>query len=59
MSGLGKILKLTGSIICKGNDGEKVVWLWDYVNDKARLKSEMTDEEIKASEKAKWMDIKQ
>ena len=34
------------------------LWLWDYVNDKPRLKSEMTKEEIKASEKAKWGNIK-
>lgn len=36
---------------------EKVIWLWDYVNDKPRLKTEMTKDEIMASEKAKWMSI--
>jgi hypothetical protein len=39
-------------------NGKKVTWLWDYVNEKPRLKIEMTKEEIQASEKAKWMKIK-
>ena len=47
-----------GSIEVSDN-GKKVIWLWDYVNDKARLKTEMTKEEIMASEKAKWMSIKE
>lgn len=42
----------------RGDDGKNVVWLWDYANDKARLESEMSREEIMASEKAKWMEIK-
>ncbi len=58
MAGLERLLKLYGSIICKDADGKSVVWLWDYANDKARLKTEMTKEEITASEKAKWSDIK-
>ena len=58
MAGLQKVLKLYGSMIVEGNDGKKAVWLWDYANDKARLKSEMTQDEIMASEKAKWMNIK-
>jgi hypothetical protein len=37
---------------------KKVIWLWDYVNNKPRLKIEMTNEEIRASEKAKWMAVK-
>ena len=41
-----------------GANGKKVIWLWDYVNDKPRLKSEMSKEEIKASEKAKLEQIK-
>lgn len=45
-------------MICEGEDGSKVVWLWDYANDKARLKTEMTKEEIMASEKAKWTAVK-
>ena len=44
----------------EGSDanGNKVIWLWDYANDKPRLKSEMSKEEITASEKAKWEKIK-
>lgn len=30
-----------------------VTWLWDYVNDKPRIKTEMSKEEIMASENAK------
>lgn len=39
-------------------NGKKVTWLWDYANDKARLKTQMTEDEIMASEKAKWMGVK-
>ena len=53
MAGLERLLKLYGSMICEGEDGSKVVWLRDYANNKARLKTEMTKEEIAASEKAK------
>ena len=45
-------------MICEGEDGSKVVWLWDYANDKARLKSEMTKDEIMASDKAKYTSLK-
>lgn len=38
--------------------GKKVAYLWDYKNDKPRLKSEMTAEEIEESEKAKWQQVK-
>jgi major membrane immunogen (membrane-anchored lipoprotein) len=47
-----------GGMTVKSNDGKTVKWLWDYVNDKARLESEMTKEEIMASEKKKWEGIK-
>ena len=43
-----------GSMEVVGADGKKVTWLWDYANDKPRLKTEMTKEEIAASERAKW-----
>lgn len=52
MSGLKRICKMYGSI--KVNT---VTWVWDYVNDKPRLESEMTKEEIMASEKAKWISV--
>ena len=58
MGGLARICKMYGSIEVSDN-GKKVIWLWDYVNDKARLKTEMTKDEIMASEKAKWMSIKE
>lgn len=55
MAGLAKICKLYGSMTVQGADGTKVVWVWDYANDKPRLKSEMTKEEIMASERAKYL----
>ncbi len=58
MSGLQRICKMYGRIDCSDASGNKVVWLWDYVNDKPRLQSEMTNEEIMASEKAKWQIVK-
>lgn len=58
MGGLARICKLYGQIDTTDEYGNKAVWLWDYANDKPRLKSEMTKEEIMASEKAKWMGIK-
>lgn len=47
-----------GSIQVTGEDGKKVLWIWDCTNDKPKLKTDMTKEEITASEKAKWMKIK-
>lgn len=58
MGGLNKILKLYGSMTIKGNDGKEVKWVYDYANDKPRIESEMTKEEIKASEKTKWESLK-
>lgn len=43
-----------GSIKIKDKDGKEVIWLWDYKNEKCRIKSEMTKEEITESEKSKW-----
>ncbi len=53
MRGLQKLCKLYGKINIQG-----VTWLWDYAQDKARLKTEMTKEQWAASEKAKWEAIK-
>lgn len=47
-----------GSMEVSDANGKKVTWLWDYANDKPRLKTEMTKEEIIESEKAKWNNIK-
>jgi hypothetical protein len=58
MGGLAKICKMYGSMEVRDANGKKVTWLWDYVNDKPRLKTEMTKDEIMASEKAKWMNGK-
>ena len=58
MGGLSKICRLYGGMTVKGSDGKTVKWLWDYVNDKARLESEMTKEEIAASEKKKWEGVR-
>ena len=52
MTGLQRICKAHGSIKVFG-----IVWVWDYANDKPRLKKDMTPEEIKASERAKWESI--
>ena len=53
MTGLQKILKVFGEMEFS-SDGKKVVWVWDYANDKPRIKSEMTKDEITASDKAKY-----
>jgi len=54
MGGLARLCKMYGSMQVSEN-GKKVTWLWDYVNDKPRLKTEMSKDEIMASEKAKWL----
>ena len=58
MAGLSRVLKMYGSMQVTDTNGDKVTWAWDYANDKPILKSEMTKEEVRASEKAKWMGIK-
>ena len=58
MAGLAKLCKMYGSMEVSDANGKKVTWLWDYANDKARLKTQMTEDEIMASEKAKWMGVK-
>lgn len=51
MAGLARLCKMYGSMEITDSSGKKVIWLWDYVNDKPRLKTEMTKEEIAASKK--------
>lgn len=46
---LAKICKMYGKFVVVDKEGKEVIWLYDYVNDKPRLKSEMSKEEIKAS----------
>ncbi len=56
MAGLKRILKLYGSMTVTSN-GETVKWVYDYATDEARIESNMTQDEIKASERAKWKQI--
>ena len=58
MGGLARICKMYGSMEVSDANGKKVIWLWDYANDKPRLKTEMSKSEIMESEKAKWNNIK-
>lgn len=53
MGGLARLCRMYGQMNING-----VVWIWDYVNERARIKSEMTKEEIAESEKIKWNLIK-
>ena len=54
MAGLQKILKIYGEMKIKGEDGIEILWVWDYANNKPRIKCEMSKEEITESEKAKY-----
>jgi hypothetical protein len=58
MGGLARICRMYGGMTVKDN-GKTAEWLWDYANEIPRLKSEMTAEEIAASEKAKWEKVRQ
>ena len=58
MEKISRLWKLHGSMEVIDANGNKAIWLWDYANDKARLKTQMTEDEIMASEKAKWMGVK-
>lgn len=57
MGGLARMCKTFGRMTVTAN-GKKEVWIYDYVNDKPRLESEMTKEEITASERKKWLTVK-
>lgn len=58
MSGLAKICKMYGRMVIADKDGNKFEWVYDYAKDKPRLKSEMTKQDIEASERAKYSTIK-
>jgi hypothetical protein len=49
MSGIRHICKQFGSVVINGKK-----WVWDYANDRPRVKSEMSKEEIKASKQARY-----
>jgi hypothetical protein len=53
MAGLQRILKACGRMVIEGADGDKVVWAWDYAQDRPRIEAEMTAEERKASKDAR------
>jgi major membrane immunogen (membrane-anchored lipoprotein) len=57
MTGLQKILKAYGDVKVTSG-GKTVVWTWDYAKDEPRIKSEMSKEEIMASEKAKFKPVR-
>lgn len=58
MSERDKICQAFGSYEYTDTLGNRVTFVWDYVQNKARLKSEMTKDEIVESEKAKWSKLK-
>jgi hypothetical protein len=49
MGGLRRICKMYGGMKIDG-----VEWVWDYNKDEPRLKNQMTEEELRLSERAKW-----
>lgn len=59
MGGLAKICKIYGGMTVTDASGNKIEWVYDYKNDRARLKKEMTEQEFVESEKAKYDKIKQ
>lgn len=53
MGVLKKILKMYGEMKVSDALGSEIIWCWDYHKDEPRVKSEMTKDEIKLSEKSK------
>ena len=49
MGSLLRLCKIYGSIEICDSSGKRVVWFWDYKQDKPRLRCEMTKEEIAES----------
>lgn len=58
LTGLQKLCKLYGRMTVTADDGTTTEWVWDYANDVAIHKKDMTLEMFKASERAKWSNIK-
>lgn len=56
--GLQRILKIYGRMKVTDSKGKSVIHVWDYKNNKPRLESEMSKEEISESEKEKWRQVK-
>ena len=61
MGGLARICKRYGRIRATSADGKSVLWVWDYVADKAVHESEMLEgsDRWKASEKARWTAVRE
>lgn len=59
LRGLNKLCRLYGGMVFKGDDGSVIKYVWDYAIEMPRVESEMTEEEIKASEKAKYKIVKE
>ena len=53
MTGLSKVCKMFGSMTVKSK-GKSVMFVYDYIQDRVRCKSDMTKSELKANEKAKY-----
>lgn len=56
--GLTKILKLYGAMTVSAN-GNTEKYVWNYHLNKSQRKKDMTEEEFKLSEKAKYEQLKQ
>jgi len=59
MGGLARLCKLYGGMSFTDKDGKTVEYVWDYAKDEPRLKGEMTQDELIASERAKWEGMKE
>ena len=53
MGGIRNICRLYGGLKVTQN-GKTVEYVWDYIKDEPRLKSEMTKEELEANERNKF-----
>lgn len=54
MGGLKRVAKIYGGMNVTDKDGNTTEWIYDYATDQMKKRSEMTEEEFRASEKAKW-----
>ena len=56
--GLQRLLKVYGELKTTDSKGHSFTYVWDYANEKPRIKGEMTKEELAESEKTKFMQIR-
>lgn len=52
-NGLQRVLKMHGKISVINKHGKKVIHVWDYAKNIPRIKSEMTEEEVRKSDEAR------